>query len=90
MNGAEVIVLEHPQQIHPHLEGVKTGDYITVEGTPTVKFSDEQEIPGGIGTMATAVNMIPQVINARPGLVTMPDLPVISALMGDVREKICR
>lgn len=89
-NGKEVIVLEHPQQIHPELEGVKTGDYITVEGTPTIKFADEQEIPGGIGTMATAVNMIPLVINARPGLVTMPELPVISALMGDVRWKVGR
>ncbi|HWR42739.1 2,4-diaminopentanoate dehydrogenase [Sporomusa sp.] len=89
-NGEEIITLEHPQQIHPELEGVKTGDYIVVEGTPTIKFSDEQEIPGGIGTMATAVNMIPQVINAQAGLGTMPELPVITALMGDVRRKIKR
>ncbi|HWR06039.1 2,4-diaminopentanoate dehydrogenase [Sporomusa sp.] len=89
-NGEEIITLEHPQQIHPELEGVKTGDYIVIEGTPTIKFADEQEIPGGIGTMATAVNMIPQVINAQAGLLTMPELPVITALMGDVRQKIKR
>lgn len=89
-NGLEIITLEHPQQIHPELEGVKTGDYIVVEGTPTIKFADEQEIPGGIGTMAAAVNMIPQVINARAGLLSMPELPVISALMGDVRQLITR
>lgn len=87
-HGQEIITLEHPQQIHPELEGIKTGDYITIEGTPTIKFADEQEIPGGIGTMATAVNMIPQVINARPGLLTMPELPVITALMGDVRKLV--
>lgn len=85
-----VITLEHPQQIHPGLEGVKTGDVITIEGTPTITFADTQEVPGGIGTMAAAVNMIPRVINARPGLVTMPELPLIGALMGDVRELIHR
>lgn len=90
MNGKEVITLEHPQQIHPHMGDVKTGDYIHIEGTPNMKWNDESEIPGGIGTMAAAVNMIPQVINATPGLKTMMDLPVISALMGDIREKICR
>lgn len=90
MNGKEVITLEHPQQIHPNMGDVKTGDYIQIEGTPSMKWSDEVEIPGGIGTMAAAVNMIPQVINASAGLKTMMDLPVISALMGDVREKICR
>ncbi len=90
MGGREVITLEHPQQIHPHLGQVKTGDYIQIEGTPSLKWSDESEIPGGIGTMATAVNMIPQVINAAPGLCNMLDLPVISALMGDVRKKIRR
>lgn len=66
--GKEIITLEHPQQIHPHLEGQKTGDYIKIEGTPNISFSDEQEIPGGIGTMAAAVNMIPHVINANPDL----------------------
>lgn len=34
------------------------------------------------------VNMIPQVINADAGLVTMIDLPIPRALMGDVRNRI--
>lgn len=86
--GKELIFLEHPQQIHPHLEGNKTGDYITIHGTPTIKFSDEQEIPGGIGTMATAVNMIPQVIEAEPGLKTMVDLPMIHGWTGCMAKKL--
>ncbi len=90
MDGREVITLEHPQQIHPQMGNVKTGDYIKIEGTPGMSWSDETEIPGGIGTMAAAVNMIPQTINAAPGLKGMLDLPVISALMGDVRAKINR
>lgn len=88
MGGKEVITLEHPQQIHPHLEDVKTGDYITIEGTPTISWSDESEIPGGIGTMAVAVNVLPHVINAGPGLKTMLDLPMLSAQMGDLRDKV--
>ncbi|MDD3864309.1 MAG: dihydrodipicolinate reductase, partial [Eubacteriales bacterium] len=34
-------------------------------------------------------NMIPHVINARPGLHTMIDLPVPRAIMGDMRDQIC-
>ena len=86
--GKELILLEHPQQIHPHLEDIKTGDYITIQGTPTIKFSDEQEIPGGIGTMAAAVNMIPQVVSATPGLKTMADLPMIHGWVGDMSRGI--
>jgi 2,4-diaminopentanoate dehydrogenase len=87
-NGEVVITLEHPQQIHPGTEGIETGDYIWITGTPDINFANTPEIPGGIGTMAVAMNMIPHVINARPGLLTMADLPVPAALMGDVRKQI--
>ena len=46
------------------------------------------EVDGGIGTIAMCVNMIPHVINARPGLKTMIDLPVPHAIMGDMRDQI--
>ncbi len=85
-DGEKIIVLEHPQQIHPGKEGTETGDYIKIKGTPDINMAIKPEIPGGIGTMATAINMIPQVITARPGLVTMKDLPVPSVLLGDVRK----
>ncbi|HHY17348.1 MAG TPA: NADP-binding protein [Firmicutes bacterium] len=81
-NGKEVIFLEHPQQVCPEAEGVKTGDYIVVDGDPPVNLAIEPEIPGGIGTMAIAVNMIPLVIKAAPGLLTMADLPVPRGIPG--------
>lgn len=84
------IYLEHPQQILPSTEGVDTGDYIEITGNPCIKLSIKPEIPGGIGTMALCVNMIPHVINAHPGLVTMLDLPVPRAILGDAREMIRR
>jgi 4-hydroxy-tetrahydrodipicolinate reductase len=46
------------------------------------------EVEGGLGTIAMCVNMIPQVINAKPGLRTMIDLPVPRAIMGDMRDFI--
>jgi len=88
MDGKPVIHLIHPQQVHPHLEDVQTGDYIDIKGEPNVNFSSGPEIPGGIGTIALAVNMIPQAVTSLPGLKTMADLPAPAAIMGDVRQLI--
>jgi 4-hydroxy-tetrahydrodipicolinate reductase len=82
------IEMVHPQQVEPQLEGTNTGDYITIKGTPNINMSNKPEVPGGIGTIAMCINMIPQVINSRPGLKTMLDLPVPRAIMGDMREFI--
>jgi 4-hydroxy-tetrahydrodipicolinate reductase len=83
-----VITLTHPQQIHPQLEGVETGDTIEICGIPNVHLAGSPEIPGGTATIALAVNMIPRVLNARPGLHTMAELPVPAAMLGDARRLI--
>ncbi|SMP49251.1 2,4-diaminopentanoate dehydrogenase [Anoxynatronum buryatiense] len=90
VDGEIKIDMEHPQQIHPSLEGQDTGDYIWVRGVPNIDMQIKPEIPGGIGTIAMAVNMIPHVINSRPGLKTMMDMPVPRAIMGDMRDMIER
>ena len=87
-DGKPVIILIHPQQVHPHLEGVQTGDRIEIRGTPPVCFSGSPEIPGGQATVALAVNMVPRVMNAPPGLHSMLDLPVPAALLGDARRLV--
>lgn len=71
-----VIELYHPQQIHPHLEGIETGDYIEIYGDPDIKLAIKPEIPGGKATVAITINMIPIVLEAEPGLKCMADLPV--------------
>lgn len=78
-----VVKLVHPQQVHPHLEGQGTGDYINIFGKPEIHIATGPEIAGGIATMGVAVNMIPHVVAASPGLKSMIDLPVPAALMGD-------
>jgi len=79
-DGVPAITLRHPQQIHPHLEDVPTGDSIEISGTPNVRLAGSPEIAGGTGTIALAVNMIPRVMDAAPGLYCMADLPVPTAL----------
>lgn len=75
--GNEKIKLIHPQQIHPHLEGVETGDYINIYGEPEIHFANKPEIPGGKGTIATAVNMIPAVYySEKAGLLSMLDFEI--------------
>ena len=84
--GEPVITLIHPQQIQPQLEDIQTGDSIEIMGTPSLRLTGSPEIPGGQATRALAVNMIPRVLNAPPGLHTMADLPVPAAMLADARK----
>jgi 4-hydroxy-tetrahydrodipicolinate reductase len=88
VNGTIKIEMDHPQQIEPEQVGVKTGDYVIIKGTPNINMVNSPEVPGGIGTIAMCVNMIPHIINARPGLQTMIDLPVPRVIMGDMRDMV--
>jgi 4-hydroxy-tetrahydrodipicolinate reductase len=85
-----VITLVHPQQVHPQLDGVETGDSIEITGTPDIRLAGSPEIPGGQGTAALAVNMIPRILNAPAGLYSMADLPVPAAMLGDARGFVQR
>ena len=70
------IELVHPQQIHPEMEGVSTGDYIHIVGDPEVNMVNTPEIPGGKGTYASTGNYIPLIGAAPAGIHTVVDLPV--------------
>jgi 4-hydroxy-tetrahydrodipicolinate reductase len=85
-----VITLIHPQQVQPEREGIETGDTIEIHGAPNVRLVGNPEIPGGAATVALAVNMIPRVLNAAPGLHTMADLPVPAAMLADARSFLRR
>ena len=70
------IELIHPQQIHPEMEGIGTGDYIHVFGDPEVHMATGPEIPGGKGTYASTGNYIPLIGAAPAGLLTVVDMPL--------------
>ncbi|MEA3274941.1 MAG: 2,4-diaminopentanoate dehydrogenase [Pseudomonadota bacterium] len=86
--GEPVITLVHPQQVLPELEGTETGDFIEILGTPCVRLAGSPEISGGVGTIALAVNMIPRVLSATPGLHTLTNLPAPAAILGDARRMV--
>jgi len=87
-NGKPIITLEHLQQIHPEAEAVDTGDYIFIKGDQDLHLAIKPETPGGIGTIAMAVNMIPQVIASRAGLKTMMDLPIPHNIENSFAEQV--
>lgn len=88
VDGLARIVLEHPQQFAPEAEALQTGDFIEIEGKPNIHLSIQPGIAALEGSVAIAVNMIPAVLQAGPGLMTMADLPVPRAVLGDLRDRM--
>ncbi len=73
-DGKPVVVNEWIVVADPEEEGIERGDYIYIEGEPNI--SVEMKGLRGEVTYASAVNRIPQVIEAMPGLVNVKDLPI--------------
>ena len=80
MDGREVITYK----LIMHA-GVGEGyeEYI-IDGTPSIRVKMSKFL-GDWETAHIVVNMIPKVINAKPGLMTMKNLPPPCALLGDIR-----
>jgi 4-hydroxy-tetrahydrodipicolinate reductase len=51
-------------------------DRVTIKGVPPINNKITPCVHGDHGTIAMMTNMIPQVINAEPGLKTMSELPI--------------
>ena len=86
MNGEEVIVLEQYLgfSFDMKTEGLEAGMWYWLDGEPIV----EVKISGTTGpdevacvTMARAINAIPYVLNARPGLLNVNEVGMISYLI---------
>ena len=54
-------------------------DHVEIVGTPPVNCTISPCIHGDHGTVAMLVNMIPKVVKAQPGLLTMKDMQLPSA-----------
>ncbi|HDJ66156.1 MAG TPA: dihydrodipicolinate reductase [Nitrososphaeria archaeon] len=77
MNGERVIELEFVS--HACIEDPY--DEISIVGEPSIRVRVIGGIHGDLGTVAMILNMIPEVISARPGLLTMKDFIHIHARM---------
>jgi len=84
MRGREVVILDFQAYIGAEEEY----DTVTVKGVPPINQKISPCVHGDVGTIAMVVNMIPKVINAPPGLLTMKDLPIPSATVEDMRKYI--
>lgn len=69
-----------------HVGAPDSRDSIFIEGSPNVDLTIKGGVHGDLATAAMVVNSIPRVIKASPGLMTMKDLPVPCALLGDVAK----
>jgi len=63
-------------------------DSTEIDGERSIKMKIEGGVHGDTGTLAMVINSIPKVINARPGLYTMKDLPIPSATPNELNYYI--
>lgn len=84
MGGRVVITLD----FRAYIGAKEEYDSVTIEGVPDINQKISPCIHGDLGTAAVTVNSIPKVINAAPGLVTMKDLPIPSAVVADMRKYV--
>ncbi|MFW9924549.1 MAG: Gfo/Idh/MocA family oxidoreductase [Candidatus Thorarchaeota archaeon] len=71
-NGKEMIILDFIAYAGDHEEF----DSVEIEGIPGIKQIIKGGVHGDVGTASMVVNLIPKVVEANPGLLTMKDLPV--------------
>jgi len=67
----------------PSEDGVSAGTWVEIEGDPGMKVAISGGIceAGGLATASHAVNAIPSVLDAKPGLLTVRELPVASCFL---------
>ncbi|MBU1939758.1 dihydrodipicolinate reductase [Candidatus Micrarchaeota archaeon] len=69
-NGEEVITLD----LRMYVGAEEPHDTIKIDGNPKIENTFKGGVHGDVATVAVAVNAIPAVIAAQPGLLTMKDL----------------
>jgi 4-hydroxy-tetrahydrodipicolinate reductase len=74
-NGREVLRLE----LEMSAGAARPRDEVLIEGQPPVHMVIEGGVQGDLATAAIVANAIPAVVAARPGLLTMADLPLLYA-----------
>ena len=73
MGGREVIKLD----LHMAMGADDPRDVITIDGKPPINLRITGGVQGDQATAAITANLIPTVMRARPGLLTMRDVPLI-------------
>ena len=74
-NGEVLVALE----FEAYVGAPESSDAVYITGIPNIEVVIKGGVHGDIATAAIAVNAVPRVIEARPGLITMKDLPPVTA-----------
>ncbi len=72
----ELITLE----FEAYVGAPESYDAVYITGTPNLEVVIRGGTPGDIATAAITVNCVHRIMDAPPGLLTMKDLPIVSAL----------
>ncbi|MFQ6058132.1 MAG: dihydrodipicolinate reductase [Anaerolineae bacterium] len=72
VGGEEKIILE----LRMYVGAKAAADEIHIQGEPEIHMTIPGGIHGDVATAAIVVNAIPAVLNAKPGLITMIDVPI--------------
>jgi len=75
-SGEELVTLE----FEAYVGAPESHDTVYITGTPNLEVTIKGGTHGDIATIAMVVNSVQRVIDAPPGLMTMKDLPIVSAL----------
>jgi len=75
-SGREVLKFEFQASLKPP----DAFDQVVINGSPPVDLIIKGGVQGDLATAAVIANMIPKVAAAKPGLLTMADLPIPSAV----------
>ena len=78
MNGTEIIRME----FQAYLGAPESHDTVYITGVPNMEATIKGGVQGDIATAAMAVNAMPRVIQAAPGLLTMKDVPPLHPYAG--------
>jgi len=66
-------------------------DHVLVEGTPRIDMTITGGVAGDVATAAMVLNSLPKLVAARPGLLTMLDLPLVHALNPtELKERLAK
>ncbi len=63
--------------LHMYVGADSPKDHIVIDGSPSMDMTVKGGIAGDIATAAISVNAIPKVMSARPGVLTMRDMPLV-------------
>ena len=66
-------------EFQAYLGAEESYDAVYITGAPNLEVVIKGGTHGDIATASLVVNAIPKIVNALPGLVTMKDIPIVSA-----------